>query len=96
MPNDRPRKSTLSLARAGAELLVAFLFLVLAAETNAHRTFSDDPRYMLLMTFLALQIGTLGLLPALHHASPRMGRIGSLSWLASLALLLAVGALTKP
>lgn len=72
-----------SAARWGAEALVAIVFLLLAAETLAHRDFSPDPRYRSGVVLFALATATVGTMPLLFHLSPRLLKL-------SAALLAAV------
>jgi hypothetical protein len=67
-----------------------------AVETLNHRAFSPDPRYKLAVTFFAVVVATLGMLPIVFHLSPRVGRVTFLTWLGAVILLLDIGFVTKP
>ena len=85
-----------SFARYSLEGIVAVFFLLFALETFSHRHFSPEPRYRVAISAFAALSGTLGLLPLLHHISPRFGRISFFVWLSAVAALLLVGWATKP
>lgn len=88
--------SAKSVLRAVLEVAVALFFVVVAAETYAHRSFDPDPRYRLLMSAVAVLLLWFGLIPLLHHASPRLGKGALLGWVVGLVALGIVGLATRP
>jgi hypothetical protein len=96
VPSSKENRRAGHIARAILEVFVAFLLLAYAAETYTHRAFSADPRVKMVVSSFAALTGVLGILPILFHVSPRLGRLGLLTWLASLLLLCFLGWVTKP